>query len=117
MAQDAQKATNAWTATDTGGMDPWRKTKKDAMCVDSKEQQEFHHTEVNFAVPQEAEMNLRTSETKLKIGLLKNYRWDQEESNQSFHQKKEDTDQSRRQGVGHKKEKKSCVAKDSIRGK
>ena len=86
------------------------------MCVDSKEQEAFHRTEVNIAVPQEAEMNSKAFETKSKIGLSKNFHYGQEELNQSYLQKKEDNDQSQQQGEDRKKEKKSFKAKDLMYG-
>ena len=55
--EDVEKATNAWTATDGSGMNLSQRTKKDAMSVGSKEQKEFHLTEVDFVPPREAEMN------------------------------------------------------------
>ena len=49
-------------------------------------------------------------------GLSKNLNWSQEELNQLYLQKKEDTDQSHLQGEDHKKEKKSFKAKDLMYG-
>ena len=55
-------------ATDGSGTKDCQKTKKDATCVDSKEQREYHHTKASIVRLQEEEKSSKVYKQELTTG-------------------------------------------------